>query len=141
MDYIFSGVIPGIIMQFVGFDTMLNDDQDGYVVICDADVASSALFNVCSVDFDGVDFQNGPDNFVLEYNGRQLDAVGYGSFSASETFVGEGTPAPLSSSDSGKALARWPISDPTRDSDTDDNAADFSKVSPTPGRSNPRPAP
>ncbi len=137
-DYIFSGALDGIIMEFIGFPAMLNDDQDGYVVICDADVASDALFQVCSVDFDGVDFQNGPDNFVLEYLGRPIDAIGYGSFGAGETFVGEGSAAPYTSSDSGKALARWPLADPTRDNDTDDNSVDFRRVSPTPGRSNPR---
>jgi hypothetical protein len=140
-DYIQTGVIPGILMQFLGIDVTLNDDQAGYVVICNADVASSTLFNVCSVDFDGVDFQNGPDNFVLEFDGRVVDAIGYGSFSGSQTFVGEGSPAPFSSSDAGKSLSRWPVTDRTRDVDTDDNATDFSRVSPTPGRENARPAP
>lgn len=132
---------PGIEMQFIGIPVNLNDEQDGYVVICNGDVAAPPLFSECTVSFDGVDFQNGPDNFVLEYRpeNRVIDAVGYGSFSGNEVFVGEGSPAPYTSSDSGFALARWPIGDPTRDVDTDDNATDFSKVSPTPGRENPRP--
>ena len=136
LDYIFSGVLPGIEMS--GFN--LNDgDNPGYVVICNIDSVGPALLDVCTVPYEGVDFQNGPDNFVLRYNGRVIDAVGYGSFSASDTFVGEGSPAPFSSSSAGKSLARWKWSDFSRDLDTDDNSADFFRVDPTPGAENPLP--
>ena len=135
-DYIFSGVLPGIEMSGVN----LNDGANpGYVVICNIDTAGPALLSVCTVPYEGVDFQNGPDNFVLEYNGRVIDAVGYGTFSGTNVFVGEGTPKPFSSSSAGKSLARWKWSDFSRDLDTDDNNADFFVVDPTPGAENPLP--
>ncbi len=135
-DYVMSGALPGIEMS--GFN--LNDGaNEGYVVICNIDTASNALFDVCTVPYEGVDFQNGPDNFVLRYNGRVIDAVGYGTFTASETFVGEGTAKAFSSSNAGKSLARWKWSDISRDLDTDNNAMDFFVVDPTPGGENPLP--
>lgn len=135
-DYIFSGVLPGI--ELSGFS--LNDgDNPGYVVICNVDDVGPALLDKCTALYEGVDFQNGPDNFVLEYNGRVIDAIGYGSFGAGETFVGEGTPRAFSTSSAGKSLARWKWSDISRDLDTDDNSADFFIVDPTPGEENPLP--
>jgi hypothetical protein len=73
------------------------------------------------------DFQNGPDSIVLRQGGTIFDAVGYGVFSPSEFFAGEGASAPDASS--GSSLARV-----FADVDTDDNASDFVVLlSPTPG--------
>jgi hypothetical protein len=118
----------------------LNDTHsaDGYVVVC-RDVADASLLDVCAVTYDGVDLHNGPDNVVLRFGGRELDAIGYGTFTSSDTFVGEGDPISYDPSDAGKSLGRWPVSDPSVDSDTDDNFWDFWWVSPTPGADNPRP--
>lgn len=118
----------------------LNDagSDDGYVVICNLN-AEISLLNLCAVAYDGADLQNGPDNVVLTYNGRTIDAIGYGTFGANDTFVGEGDAIDYGSSDSGRSLSRWPISDPSWPVDTDDNYQDFWWVSPTPGKPNPRP--
>lgn len=138
MDYIFSGQLLGIEMTSVS----LNDVQDGVVVICNIDTADANLLTSCSVPFESTgDFQNGPDNFVLEYQGRVVDAVGYGNFSASNTFVGETSSATWSGSIAGQALGRWPISDPSVDNDTDNNSVDFRVVAPSPGSDNPIPTP
>lgn len=131
-DYLFSGLLPGIEMS----GTMLNDVQEGYVVVCNIDTSDLVASGVCTVPYEGVDFQNGPDSFVLRYQGRIVDAVAYGSFSAGDSFAGEGTAAPFSTSDAGKSLSRWPIYDVSRDLDTDDNSVDFSAVDPTPGTDN-----
>ena len=73
------------------------------------------------------DFQNGPDSIVLRAGDAVLDAVGYGSFGASEVFAGEGQPAIDVSP--GQSLARH-----FADVDTDDNAVDFRVLEvPTPG--------
>ena len=134
MDYIFTGILPGIDMS--GWFLNEGFGEDGYVVTCNIDTASTNLLTLCTVPYEGVDFQNGPDNFVLRYEGRVIDAVGYGSFGAQHTFSGEGTAATWSSSDGGKSLSRWPIYDVSRDLDTDNNSNDFFKVSPTPGADN-----
>jgi hypothetical protein len=73
------------------------------------------------------DFQNGPDSIVLRAGEEVLDAVGYGSFGASEVFAGEGQPAADVSP--GQSLARH-----FADVDSDDNAVDFRVLEvPTPG--------
>lgn len=136
-DYIDTGAIPGIDME--GWNLFDGNGTDGYVVVCNIDTAGASLIDLCTVPYEGVDYQNGPDNFVLEFNGRVVDAIGYGDFSGGETFVGEGTAVSFSSSNAGKSLARWPISDVSRELDTDDNSADFFLVDPTPGSVNPLP--
>jgi hypothetical protein len=141
MDYIYTldanntPTLNGI--DFSG--TNLNDGADGLVVVCNIDTAAPALLALCTVPFEGTDFQNGPDNFVLEYRGRVIDAVGYGTFTAPAVFVGEGTPKAFSSSGAGKSLSRWPISDPSKDNDTDDNSVDFHLNTPSPAQDNPIP--
>ena len=135
-DYITTGALPGI--ELSGYN--LNDgDEEGYVVICNVDTVGDALLDKCTALYEGVDFQNGPDNFVLEYNGRVIDAVGYGTFSGTDVFMGEGSAAPFSSSNGGKSLARWAWSDISHELDTNDNATDFHVVDPTPGAENPIP--
>ncbi|QDG52976.1 lamin tail domain-containing protein [Persicimonas caeni] len=137
LDYIF-GPNGGDGISLAGAN--LNDAQstDGYVVVCNI-AAEISLLNACAVAYDGADLQNGPDNVVLRYNGRVIDAVGYGTFGSGETFVGEGDPISYSSSDAGQSLGRWPITDPSWQTDTDDNYMDFWWLSPTPGTANPRP--
>lgn len=137
MDYIFTGQLNGIVLSPSTPHTTLG--LDGTVVICNIGVAP-ALLNKCQVAYDGVDFQNGPDSFVLEYRGRVIDAVGYGTFGAMDTFRGEGSPKPFTRSNAGKSLSRWPINDPSRTRDTGDNNVDFHLTDPTPGSGNQLPA-
>ena len=96
-------------------------------------IGGDGLYLVANLDMAGVDlvtpnadYQNGPDSVQLLYGSTVVDALGYG---ASTFFAGEKNPAP--DAPSGKSLAR--DSDYT---DTDDNAADFTVVDPTPGAPN-----
>jgi hypothetical protein len=107
---VLSGVIPG----------------DGLFVIADglSDGTTSVLEADLILNFD---FQNGPDSVqLLAPDGSVVDALGYGEFAPDEIFAGEGSPAPDAPADA--SLARW-----FADIDTDDNAADFTVSSPTPG--------
>lgn len=62
---------------------------DGYLVLGDGLGDNEDL-----VDADFADLQNGPDNLVLKGpSDVELDAVGYGDFDSTETFVGYGDPA------------------------------------------------
>ncbi len=99
---------------------------DGVFVIGD-DAGGGATF-VAGADLVGdVDYQNGPDSVVLRDAFGILDAVGYGSFTASDSFTGEGGAAPDPAS--GGSIARF---NPMLD--TDDNSADFIALTqPTPG--------
>lgn len=131
-DYLFTDAADGVV--FSSFDRLdAIPGAPGFVVVCNLD-ASDAILDLCSVPYIGVDYQNGPDNFVLEYQGRTIDAVGYGSFSATQTFAGEGTP--VSEASAGQSLGRAPKTDPSRQIDTNDNAADFRAGSPTPAADN-----
>jgi hypothetical protein len=75
-----------------------------------------------------VDFQNGPDNIELRFNGITIDALGYGS--GDFEFTGEGSPAPdIADTNS---LSRYPDG-----TDTDDNLSDFIEtIIKTPGEAN-----
>lgn len=137
-DYIFTGQLDGIVLSQTTPHAKLGND--GMVVICNLGVTNS-LLSLCEVVYDGVDYQNGPDSFVLTYRGRVIDAVGYGSFGANDVFRGEGSAATFTRADSGKSLSRWPIRDPSKTQDTDDNSKDFYRVAPTPGRGNTLPNP
>ncbi len=67
-----------------------------------------------------VDFQNGPDNIEVRFNGITIDALGYGS--GDFEFTGEGSPAPdIAITNS---LSRYPDG-----TDTDDNLTDFIETS------------
>lgn len=140
MDYIFSGVLPGMdfsgarLHDAVGLEGGLS--SEGLVLICNIDAVAPVL-NRCSVPYEGVDFQNGPDSFVLEYQGRVIDAVGYGTFSGAEVNAGEGTSVTLSSSQAGKSLNR--SNDAGGVVDTNDNATDFYLADPTPAAKNAQP--
>ncbi len=99
---------------------------DGLLVI--ADVDSSGVSFVPDADLlINFDFQNGPDSVRLMDGIVELDAVGYGIFSPSEFFAGEGVAAP--DAPAGSSIARI-----YADLDTDDNSIDFEVLSqPTPG--------
>lgn len=98
----------------------------GYFVIA----KDSSVANADTVAGASADYQNGPDNVVLVYitpaDTTVLDALGYGNFTATDTFVGEGSPAP--DAPEGLSLQRIPDGN-----DTDDNSADFRALMPTPG--------
>jgi hypothetical protein len=99
---------------------------DGFFVVADA--LASGASSVAGADLLAqFDFQNGPDSVVLRAGELILDAVGYGSFLASEIFAGEGQPAP--DPPAGSSLERH-----FADVDSGDNAADFGALAaPTPG--------
>ncbi|RMG17040.1 MAG: PKD domain-containing protein [Deltaproteobacteria bacterium] len=101
--------------------------SDGYFV-----VAQDGSVDPTQVDLvdPGADLQNGPDSLQLRYQGSVIDAVGYGTFSATDTFAGEGSAAP---DPSGQSIGR-----DINGSDTDDNSVDFGVLDyPTPGTRNP----
>ena len=102
--------------------------QDGYFVVAHPKAKASFLA-AADMLTTKVDFQNGPDTVALRYGGAVLDAVGYGSFSATDVFAGEGAAAP--DQPPGKSLSRIPDG-----SDTDDNSVDFALADPTPGAAN-----
>lgn len=107
---------------------------DGYFVICNSAANMPPNGPPCDKRYTGADLQNGPDNVVLNYIARTVDAVGYGSFGSSSHFKGEGAAAPFSFTDAGKSLNRWPR--PSVLFDLDNNAIDFHKAQPTPGETN-----
>ena len=78
-----------------------------------------------------VDYENGPDNVQLRWRSRNVDALGYGTFSGSNVFAGEGTAAP--SAPAGQALSRN-----ATHADTNNNSVDFT-VSDASPRGNPVP--
>jgi hypothetical protein len=101
--------------------------SDGLFLV--ADPASAFAASADQTDAD-VDYQNGPDNIELRWGEQVVDAVGYGTFGASETFAGEGSPAVDVAG--GHSLSR-----DDSYTDTDDNSADFyDTASPTPGAAN-----
>lgn len=99
---------------------------DGVFVV--ADVDADGMTTVLAADqLANFDFQNGPDSIVLMDGSVVLDAVGYGVFSPTEVFAGEGAPA--LDPPAGSSLARQ-----FADLDRDDNAIDFVVLAnPTPG--------
>jgi hypothetical protein len=99
---------------------------DGFFVVADASAGVTGVANAdLLLDFD---LQNGPDSVQLvDPNGAVIDAVGYGSFLATEVFAGEGLPTL-------DPAAGWSVARHFADVDTDDNAADFGALEvPTPG--------
>ena len=141
-DYLFQNMVPGIDFG----SAKLSELSSTYAVVCHINHATDALLSKCSVPYDQEsssgkpeDFQNGPDSLVLEYNGRVIDALGYGTFSAGAIFKGEGSAAALPASAAGKSLNRRPVTDFSKLRDTGDNAKDFRLALPTPGASNQAP--
>jgi len=83
-----------------------------------------------------VDWQNGPDSIQLVKNvggvDTMIDAVGYGTFGASDIFGGEGSPCIGQGSPLTNSMARCPDG-----RDTQNNANDFiADPNPTPGYAN-----
>ncbi len=78
-----------------------------------------------------VDYENGPDNVQLRWRSRNVDALGYGTFTGSNVFAGEGTAAPTAPA--GQALSRN-----ATHTDTNNNSVDFT-VSDASPRGNPVP--
>jgi hypothetical protein len=98
----------------------------GLFVIAD-NLAGGATTLVANADLIlDFDFQNGPDSVALRDAGSVLDAVGYGAFAAGDVFAGEG--APSIDPAPGAAIARH-----FANVDTNDNAADWLGIAPTPG--------
>ncbi len=98
---------------------------DGIFVLADRLTGGGTLV----LDFDQIldfDLQNGPDSILLRDASGILDAVGYGSFLATDVFAGEGNPAV--DPPAGQSIARV-----FADVDTGDNAVDFAASAPTPG--------
>jgi len=96
---------------------------DGFFVIAqDSCVANADTITA------NVNFQNGPDNIELRFNGITIDALGYGS--GDFVFTGEGLPAPdIANTNS---LSRYPDGE-----DTDNNISDFIETAlKTPGEGN-----
>jgi hypothetical protein len=99
-----------------GFFVIADGFADGTTAIANADL----ILNF--------DLQNGPDSVRLRApDASVLDALGYGVFTASDVFAGEGSPAPRGIA--GQSLARR-----FANLDTDQNAVDFELLDvPTPG--------
>jgi hypothetical protein len=105
-----SGVIPAD-----GVFVVADIDGDGITMVSGADLLAN------------FDFQNGPDSIVLKDAGVVIDALGYGVFSPTQVFAGEGAPA--LDPPAGSSLARQ-----FADLDRNDNSIDFVVLAnPTPG--------
>ena len=101
---------------------------DGYFIIAYPNGAPAVLA-IVDMTSTSVDYENGPDNVQLRWRTRTVDALGYGTFTGSAVFAGEGNAAATASS--GQSLSRN-----AAHADTQDNAADFSVQTPSP-RGNP----
>jgi len=105
---------------------------DGYFVVAHTK-STGAVAAAADQKHDGVDFQNGADSVVLRFGAQTVDAVGYGIFSASMVFKGEGKPTVDVTS--GQSLGRDHLG-----TDTDNNQVDFQAIAKqTPGAANPKP--
>lgn len=109
-SFALSGAIPGDGVFVIG-----DDDGSGSTAVPGADLVGP------------VDYQNGPDSVVLRDSGSVIDAVGYGSFGATDVFAGEGGAAPDPAAGSSIARINAVL-------DTDNNGVDFAVLAvPTPG--------
>ncbi|MBN1553023.1 lamin tail domain-containing protein, partial [bacterium] len=101
--------------------------EGGYFVIAqDASVSNADMID------ENVNFQNGPDNIQLRAGMDIIvDAVGYGTFTGTDIFAGEGDPAEYPNPTGNQSLSRLP-----NGQDTGDNAVDFSLGDLTPGDAN-----
>lgn len=107
-------------------------DLTGHTIPGDGFFVVGEFPSVPNVDLvDSVaDFQNGPDNIELRYQGITIDAVGYGTLNG-WVFTGEWMPAV--DVEAGYSLGRYPDGE-----DTDNNEVDFHEYeTPTPGTTNP----
>ena len=100
--------------------------DDGFFVVADRAGESTLVANAdLLLDFD---FQNGPDSVLLrDAAGALIDAVGYGEFSATDVFAGEGQPV-------ADPPAGWSVARNFSNRDSQDNAFDFTGLeTPSPG--------
>jgi hypothetical protein len=107
----------------------------GYFVVAQ-DVSVVIPANATSVLDVRADLSDGPDSLVLSFGADTVDALGYGTFAAGDTFTGEGQAAPgvappVDPAAPQVALARVPDG-----TDTESNSADFKAQAPTPGAPN-----
>ena len=93
---------------------------DGYFVIAHP-AGAPELLALADLTDSKVDFQNGPDSVQLRWRTRVVDAIGYGTFGANDTFAGEGTG--IAAPSEGQSLSRN-----AAHADTDDNSADFAAL-------------
>jgi hypothetical protein len=104
--------------------------DNGLLLIVDPSATDATLIAKADIMDTFAELQNGPDNVRLVQGMTVIDAVGYGTFGASDVFAGEGTSAP--GADPGQSLARL-----VSYVDSDDNSADFTvRDTPTPGELN-----
>jgi hypothetical protein len=111
-------------------DDYQNIDLTGYTIPPDGFfvIAQDSLVANADTITSEVNFQNGPDNIELRFNGITIDALGYGS--GDFIFTGEGLPAPGTADSS--SLSRSPDG-----KDTDNNISDFIEtIFKSPGREN-----
>lgn len=104
-------------------------DLTGYLISPDGFfvIAQDSLVANADTITSEVNFQNGPDNIELRFNGITIDALGYGS--SYFMFTGEGNPAPGTAVSS--SLSRYPDG-----TDTDNNISDFVETFKSPGEIN-----
>ena len=118
----------GVVYQTVELPNM-QIPFNGYFLVADTGAAGT-LLDIADFVAD-IDLQNGPDSVELVWNAGTasetiIDALGYGDFTTA-VFAGEGNPA--IDVGAGESLTRN-----TANSDTNDNATDFSRNTvPTPG--------
>lgn len=108
---------------------------DGYAIPSDGFfvIAQNSWVSNADTFTPDADWQNGPDNIEVRYQGIRIDAVGYGTLGG---FVFTGETEPAVDVVSGHCLGRYPDGD-----DTDNNLIDFVDYdSLTPGEANPNPA-
>ncbi len=97
-----------------------------FVVAQDTSVPNASMID------ENVNYQNGPDNIQLRAGmSTVVDAIGYGTFLPTDTFVGEGTPVPYANPTGNLSLSRLP-----NGTDTENNSVDFQNGELTAGASN-----
>jgi len=106
-----------------------NVDLTGYLIPPDGFfvIAQDSLVASADTITTEANFQNGPDNIELRFNGITIDALGYGS--GDFIFTGEGFPSPVIADIN--SLSRYPDGN-----DTDDNISDFIETFKSPGEEN-----
>lgn len=119
----------GIVVEFVNGNT--GEPYESFPI--DGAVSDSGYFTIGLLDGDmplpGT-MQMGPDSVrIIDCAAEIVDAVGYGSFTETETFAGEGTPA--DGAGEGSSLARCAGA-----ADSNNNVTDFFEATPTPGATN-----
>jgi len=103
--------------------------SDGFFVIAHTK-AKDWISKEADLKHDNVDYENGPDSIELRFGAKKADAVGYGKFTSSHKFGGEGQPAPDAAG--GQSIGR-----DAKQTDTGDNSKDFKIFNaPTPGSAN-----